>query len=149
MSEAPSLVSTSHIIICSWPEARLEPGASDWQVSSWINFLYTAMISRKKPRNSSKLWLKHEKWSQEKIRQINFSWHHFKKKKLELKILSEGCCYALVIKGHNRAAQILVKIILDGPVELFSQFFGWAELSINQLSFWTRQWFASLWYEWE
>jgi len=48
----------------------------------------------------------------------------FQEKKMELKILSEGCCYALVIKGHNRAAQILVKIILDGPVELFSQFFG-------------------------
>ena len=65
------------------------------------------MISRKKPSNSSKLWLKHEKWSQEKIHQINFSWHHFKKE-TELKIISEGCSYALVIKGHNRAAQILV-----------------------------------------
>ena len=27
---------------------------------------------------------------------------------MELKIISEGCSYALVIKGHNRAAQILV-----------------------------------------
>jgi len=54
-----------------------------------------------------------------KISSNKFFLTPFHEKKMELKNISEGCSYALVIKGHNRAAQIFVKIILDGPVEIF------------------------------
>ena len=58
---------------------------------------------------------------------------------MELKNISEGCSYALVIKGHNRAAQILVFLtallncFLSSLVELNYQSTSWVFKTGNDL----------------